>query len=175
MPGNRRGVSKSRDETPSRRDAPQAGDTNSAQQHALVQQMELESFSGPLPPPQVLQEYENILPGLADRIVRMTEIQSAHRQDLERYITRSDSRRANAGLICAVLIAVMGLVGSYLLITGGYSFEGTGLGGATLVGLVVAFIYGTNSRKQERIQRARILTGQDATGDLPAKSRTQRR
>lgn len=32
-----------------------------------------ETFEGPLPPPDILARYENILPGIADRIVRMAE------------------------------------------------------------------------------------------------------
>lgn len=32
-----------------------------------------ETFEGPLPHPDILARYENILPGIADRIVRMAE------------------------------------------------------------------------------------------------------
>lgn len=32
-----------------------------------------ETFEGPLPHPDILAQYENILPGIADRIVRMAE------------------------------------------------------------------------------------------------------
>ncbi len=40
--------------------------------------------SGPLPDPQSLGMYEEVLPGLADRIVKMTESQVAHRHALDR-------------------------------------------------------------------------------------------
>jgi uncharacterized membrane protein len=41
------------------------------------------SYSGPLPLPQQLQGYEEIVPGAADRIIRMAEKQSAHRIEIE--------------------------------------------------------------------------------------------
>ncbi len=37
------------------------------------------AFRGPLPPPEILQAYENALPGAAERIVAMAEIQHSHR------------------------------------------------------------------------------------------------
>ncbi|MGH7200157.1 MAG: DUF2335 domain-containing protein [Planctomycetaceae bacterium] len=39
-----------------------------------------QEFSGPLPHPAVLQQYEEIQPGFADRILRMAEQQGQHRQ-----------------------------------------------------------------------------------------------
>ena len=39
-----------------------------------------QSFSGPLPPPEVLEHYERIAPGTAERLLAMAESQSAHRQ-----------------------------------------------------------------------------------------------
>ncbi len=50
---------------------------------ALTTIIRAESFSGPLPPPKALKEYEEILPGSADRILSMAEKQSAHRMTLE--------------------------------------------------------------------------------------------
>jgi hypothetical protein len=41
-------------------------------------------YKGPLPPPSMLQGYENVLPGCADRIVTLMEQQSAHRRELEK-------------------------------------------------------------------------------------------
>jgi len=39
------------------------------------------TFVGPIPPPDILQGYDNILPGLADRIVSMAEAEGNHRRD----------------------------------------------------------------------------------------------
>ena len=42
-----------------------------------------QSFSGPLPPPQVLASYDQILPGCAERIIKMAEEQGLHRRAIE--------------------------------------------------------------------------------------------
>lgn len=44
------------------------------------------SHSGPLPDPDTLQRYEQVLPGLAERILVMAEKQSEQRQGLERAV-----------------------------------------------------------------------------------------
>lgn len=41
------------------------------------------SFEGPIPPPALLREYDNILPGAAERIIAMAENEGRHRQALE--------------------------------------------------------------------------------------------
>ena len=53
---------------------------------------------GPLPPPSDLQEYDNVVPGAAERIIRMAENQSEHRRELERKVVFGDSTRAFCGL-----------------------------------------------------------------------------
>jgi len=46
-------------------------------------------FSGPLPRPSVLQGYESVLSGAADRIISMAEKQSEHRKEMERLATNA--------------------------------------------------------------------------------------
>jgi uncharacterized membrane protein len=41
------------------------------------------SFSGPLPPPEILAKFNEVVPGAADRLIAMAERQSAHREALE--------------------------------------------------------------------------------------------
>jgi uncharacterized membrane protein len=48
----------------------------------LVQQTSVQSFSGPLPPPEVLKRFDEIVPGAAERIIKMAEAQSEQRKDL---------------------------------------------------------------------------------------------
>ena len=42
-----------------------------------------EGYSGPIPPPNALRLYEDILEGSANRIITMAENQSSHRQRME--------------------------------------------------------------------------------------------
>jgi len=63
--------------------------------------------SGPLPMPQQLRQYDDIVPGAAERIIRMAEGQGAHRQRLE----VQDQRLQGRGLTFAFIIAMSGVVG----------------------------------------------------------------
>ena len=76
---------------------------------------------GPLPAPQTLREYEQILPGVADRIVSQAERQSAHRMELERTVVTSEGRRSWAGWASATLIGVGVLVAAVVVTVGGLS------------------------------------------------------
>lgn len=65
----------------------------------LVREVTLHAslFSGPLPPPDALQGYENISPGFANRILVMAEQQSVHRQELERSTIAKQMRQSGTG------------------------------------------------------------------------------
>ena len=43
-----------------------------------------QEFAGPIPPPSMMKQYEETLPGSADRILKMAEKQSEHRQWVEK-------------------------------------------------------------------------------------------
>ena len=49
----------------------------------VVMEMIQGEFSGPIPPPNIIEGYEKIVPGSADRIISMAERQSEHRQKME--------------------------------------------------------------------------------------------
>ncbi len=51
---------------------------------------EFTALSGPLPPPEMLAQYEEILPGAAERILSMAERQAEHRQKMERDESNAD-------------------------------------------------------------------------------------
>ena len=53
-------------------------------EEAILSIIRQSSFSGPLPPPQILEKYESIVPGSADRIIGMAEKQSEHRRSIEK-------------------------------------------------------------------------------------------
>ena len=52
------------------------------------------SFSGPLPHPDMLRKFDDVVPGAAERIIKMAEDQSNHRKDLERKVIESDIARS---------------------------------------------------------------------------------
>ena len=130
----------------------QEGKNELAQQVVGVVQ---QHFSGPLPPPHVLEKYSNIIPNGGERIMVMAEEQSKHRRELERKALNTDSRNSLLGIICAFTLGLTTITAGSIIITKGHSFPGTFLGSAGLVGLVSAFIYGTRERRRERESKAK--------------------
>jgi hypothetical protein len=49
------------------------------------------TYSGPLPHPEVLEHYDRIVPGGAERIFTQFESQAKHRQSIESRVIRSNS------------------------------------------------------------------------------------
>lgn len=89
-------------------------------------------WAAPLPPPAQLAQYDNVLPGLAERIVSLTENEVAHRHWLDRAFVRYRFFGQWASVIIA--LAAIG-AGAYLVSTGqnGYGF-------AAIISAVVALV-----------------------------------
>jgi hypothetical protein len=49
-----------------------------------------QKFEGPIPPPDVLQRYDELMPGAASIIIEMAQKQAGHRQLLELEAQRAD-------------------------------------------------------------------------------------
>ena len=111
------------------------------------------SFQGPIPPPELLQQYNEIIPDGADRIVKMAEAQSGHRIELESVVIKGDNKRANWGLATGFTIGVLIIVLSFILILKGHDVAGTVLGSIDLVSLVSVFVYGRSRRAKELERR----------------------
>jgi len=110
-------------------------------------------FSGPLPPPETLEKYENVIPGAAERILSMAEKQSDHRQQLEKTVINSDTKNSRRGLCFALAMGLLSLLLSTFLVYNGHTVGGTILGGSYLVSVISSFIYGSQQRRTEREER----------------------
>lgn len=77
------------------------------QRKVVIQAIRQESFSGPIPHPELLRKYEDVKPGFAERIVSMAERQLDHRINCEDKVVDgsvSESKRGqNYGLIVALM------------------------------------------------------------------------
>ena len=61
-----------------------------------------QEFAGPIPPPSMMKQYEGTLPGSADRILKMAENQSEHRQSLEKQKLSFSNRAIRRGQYSAL-------------------------------------------------------------------------
>lgn len=118
---------------------------------------EISRFSGPLPPPEALEMYNRILPGAADRILKMAEDQEKHRQDIERQVVRSNVFSQKAGLVMGFMVAITAIVGGIWLALVGSSAVGLTAIISALAALVGVFVYGKMRQGRELDEKAREL------------------
>lgn len=127
-------------------------------EHTHTQQIVAEhtTTSGPIPPPEVLERYDSIIPDGGSRIMAMAETQAAHRQQMECQIVaaqirdaQDDRREKRRGQWCGLTIGLAGIIGSAYAIVNGHPIAGSVLGGATLVSLVTVFVAGRKAEPSE--------------------------
>lgn len=127
------------------------------QQRRLVQARITASFAGPLPPPEILVQYNEAVPGAADRIITMAEKQAAHRMSLESQVVAADIKRSNRGLICGVIVSLAFLAGAMALILAGHDTAGIAIASVDIIGLAGVFVYGSLNRRRERSDQRQDL------------------
>jgi len=123
------------------------------------QQISVEShqfYVGPLPPPQLLAEYEEILPGLAQAIVDTAQKEQDFRhktthyeQETERKFYRQAAIKTYLGQIGAFVISMTTLGGSFWVINSGHSAAGIAGIVTALTILAAVFIVGKRSASNE--------------------------
>ena len=112
-----------------------------------------EVFSGPIPSPDILEHYEYVFPGAAERIFQMTERQMEHRIEIENKVIQSKIRDSMVGMVLGFLLAlVISIIGG-LLIWKGKEISGFTTIITAIAGLSGAFVYGTNSNRKEREEK----------------------
>jgi len=147
---------------PDKEKAPIEPQENSSQAQAVAKSVMLAQheemhFSGPLPPPEILVAYNQIVPDSAEKIIEQFIRQGQHRMELERLVITSDVKRANWGLVAGFILALLCIAGSFYLISLGFEIAGIAVVLASLASLIGAFIYGTHSRKKERVEKTELL------------------
>ena len=115
-----------------------------------------QEFSGPLPPPNVLQEYDRIVPGAAERILVMAEQQSANRRELERCVIRANSRNETLSIIAAVIVVLGAFAWATYAVAKGQSAKGSAAVICMIVSLAGTFAYGKYQTSRERLERRRL-------------------
>ena len=125
-------------------------------------------FSGPLPPPAMLHQYEEMLPGTANRIITMAENQSKHRLELENSVVAGEITRSQQGMWCGAIVAVLALGGGILLAALDKPIAGGICAGVPLLGIVGTFVYGTDQKRRERVEKTKILAGMSESMQAPA-------
>jgi uncharacterized membrane protein len=107
------------------------------------------SFSGPLPPADMLIEYNQAVPDGAERIFVMTEKQAAHRQRLEASVITSQNKQSHIGQVFAFILAILLIaVGTYAIHVGATAVASV-IFGTTIAALTAVFVIGKNAQKKD--------------------------
>ena len=123
-----------------------SGKNDNGQEVKLVHQ---EAYKGPLPHPDLLVKYEEIIPGSAERILSMAEKEQQHRHQLENEVIEKEiaqkGRGLNFGFTLALLIIV---VGAYLLIID-KSLQGFSLILGSIAMIIAPFFFNKNNNQNK--------------------------
>lgn len=115
------------------------------------------AYSGPLPPPEWLRQYEEVLPGIADRMMALVESEvsnqhdaSAHDRQMQERVVSAGITMAKRGQVVAALLGFSFLVAAVVLALTGNPLLGGVIGIADLVGIVVSFALGLSRKGAEQ-------------------------
>lgn len=72
------------------------------------------SFSGPIPPPALLKEYDEALPGCAERVVQMAEREQSARHTDNRKLVHNDRLRAIFAFVVSLALIAAAVFATYL-------------------------------------------------------------
>ncbi len=124
------------------------------QEHAkkallAIQSSSYSSYSGPIPSPELLQQFNLVEPGLANRIVAMTEMEGDHRRamemkslDAEIALKHRGFDQVRRGQFFGFAIGTITLLLGAYMATNGASIVGGLVGTGGVVGLVTVFVVG---------------------------------
>ena len=106
-------------------------------------------FSGPMPPPELVREYELILPGAAKYFFSALEFQAVHRHEMERKALDASIRNETVGMWLAFVLAVIVIAAGTFLIHEGKDPQGLSLIVGTMVSLCAVFAYSRTKTRRE--------------------------
>lgn len=122
---------------------------------------EMSVFSGPLPPPELLGEYEKVSPGCARFIMETAKREQAHRQKMDQLLLKTEIRElarngrlSERGQICALVISLAvvfsGVAIAWLVPSGWGTVPGGVVSTSGLVSLVKVFLAQSKLKEEEK-------------------------
>jgi len=116
----------------------------------IEQNLEIsQTYSGPIPPPAMMNDYKKIDPNFPDRLIKMSEDNLKHIHKIQKVEVYTESVATILGIVCAALISIYAIYKGGEIIMAGNSVAGTILAGVGLTSLVGTFINGTNNKKEK--------------------------
>jgi uncharacterized membrane protein len=116
----------------------------------VAQAQFVQQHSGPLPDPETFRSYDLVVPGAAERILRMAETDAAHNRDLEQRDMRAAEREGMVARLTAAAIPIGGICAAVVLgLHGGAEWVAGILGAGSLSSpLIAALLQGRGGDKR---------------------------
>ena len=98
-----------------------------------------QTYSGPLPPSGEMAQYEETLPGSADRIIAMAEMQNKHRREMEKIDLPVQHKQFKRGQKYSLIIGILGLAATTVLGLYGHDVVAAIIGSITIGSILASF------------------------------------
>jgi uncharacterized membrane protein len=125
---------------------PQQPNNPPQQNHHHQISLQTHSWKAPLPPPEVLERFNQVVPNGAERIVKAWELESEHRRLIDRREQKLFYADSIFGKICALIFVLAALGFSAWCAWIGAEWVGAILGAGTIASVVWAF----NGKKEDK-------------------------
>lgn len=106
-------------------------------------------YSGPIPSPDVIERYDQIVPGAADRIVAMAEAEAHHRRGIEERNAEINHQamsktfaQQKLGQVLAFIITIIAIAMAGYCATIGMQWAAVAIAVSSAVPIVTAFLKG---------------------------------
>lgn len=99
-------------------------------------------FQGPLPPPALFKEYDQVVPGAAERILALAENNQSHRTSWETIALTEQANEVRRGQYMGFALAFGMLIGAVFCAHIGQPWVAGALVASSMAGVVTAFLRG---------------------------------
>ena len=115
----------------------------------LIHHQQVEYF-GPIPPPFILEQYNKVIPGSPERILKMAEKQSDHRISMENQVIHWNITKSKGGMLCAVVISLYALYVAKEIAVHGNPYSAAAIAALNIGGLIGIALHNSEIQKRER-------------------------
>ncbi len=98
--------------------------------------------SGPLPSPEDLEHYNEVIPNGADRIMKMAENQLEHRLSIEKSVVNSNNNDSRLGQIFGFVLSIVCIGAAVYLGINDHEWLAGIIATTTIIGLITTFVLG---------------------------------
>jgi len=105
-----------------------------------IRSRKIESFEGPIPPPAIVEGYEKIITGGADRILKLAEKEQRHRHQWDDKALNIEGQMTSLGLKSGAVLATAGIVGGTVCGLFGEPWVAPIIVGAPFTGYIIKFM-----------------------------------